>query len=77
MQQHGSKYCASRPPPPTFGVESKGQTSTFSEHGHIAYQIKWNHECSNVVANILLADPAPDPRGQKVKIQLLLLFFSD
>ena len=21
-----------------------GQNSTFSEHGHVAYQIKWNHE---------------------------------
>ena len=21
-----------------------GQNSTFSEHGHVAFQIKWNHE---------------------------------
>ena len=41
----------------TKGVESKGQNSTFSEHGHLAYQIKGNHECSSIVANILLADP--------------------
>ena len=26
-----------------------------SEHGHAAYQIKWNHKCSNMVANILPA----------------------
>ena len=29
-------------------MESKGQNSTFSEHGHVAYEIKWNHECSNI-----------------------------
>ena len=42
---------------------SKGQNSTFSEHGHVAYQINENHECSNVVANILpTEDPLhPDP----------------
>ena len=28
------------PPPPDPGVGSKGQNSTFSEHGHVAYQIK-------------------------------------
>ena len=28
------------------------QNSTFSEHAHVAYQIKWNHECSNMVAHI-------------------------
>ena len=35
---------------------SKVQNSTFSEDGHVAYQIKENHECSNMVPNILLAD---------------------
>ena len=50
MQQHSSKYFACRPPPPpTLGVGSK---KFFSEHG----KIKWNHECRNVVANILPAD---------------------
>ena len=46
----------------------------FSEHGHVAYQIKGNDACSNMVANILTADPSPRPLGfgQKVKIQLLL-----
>ena len=60
MQQHGSKYFARRPPPPelTLGVGSKDQNSTFSEHGHVAYQIKENHECNNMVANILPAEPA-------------------
>ena len=44
--------------PKTMG--SKGQNSTFSQHGHVAYQIKDNHECSKVVANILPEDP-PTP----------------
>ena len=29
----------------------------FTEHGHVEYQIKGNHECSNMVAIIWLADP--------------------
>ena len=41
----------------TLWVSSKAQNSTFSEYGHVAYQIKVNHECSNMVANILPADP--------------------
>ena len=36
---------------------TKGQNSTFSEHGHVEYQIQGNHECSSMVANILLVDP--------------------
>ena len=35
---------------------SNGQNSTLSEHGYVAYQIKENQECSNMVANIL---PSP------------------
>ena len=38
---------------------SVGQNSFFSEHGHVAYQIKENHQCSNMVTHILLAD-TPD-----------------
>ena len=34
----------------------RGQNSTFSEHGHVAYQIKKNHKGSNYVAIILPAD---------------------
>ena len=51
---------------------SKGQNSTFSEHGHVAYQIKENHKCSNKVANILPSDAPPRPWGwgQKVRIRL-------
>ena len=54
MQTHGSKYFARRPLlTPTLGMGSVGQHSTFLEHVHIAFQIKENHECSNMVANIL------------------------
>ena len=48
---------AGPPPPPTLG--SKGQLLTFAEHDHVAYQIKGNCECSNMVANILPAAPSP------------------
>ena len=66
MQHHGSKYFADRPLPTPYPLTmgSKGQNSTFSEHGHVAYQIKDNHECSNMVANILPSDhhtPTPPP----------------
>ena len=31
-------------PPPDPWEGYTGQNSTFSEHGHVAYQIYWNHE---------------------------------
>ena len=34
-------------------------SSTFSEHAHVAYQSKGNHECTYMVAHILPADPPP------------------
>ena len=37
------------------------RNSTFSEHSHVAYQIKENQECSNMVANIMPADTPADP----------------
>ena len=49
-----SKACVS-PPGWTYGVGSKGQNSTFSEHGHVAYQIEGNNEFSIKVANFLPA----------------------
>ena len=74
MQQHGSKYFAHRQIPHPCGSGGlKGHNSFFSEHSHLAYRIKWNHECINMVGDSLPADPPPhDPRGwgQKVKIQL-------
>ena len=42
------------PHPLTLWLESKCQYTTFSEHGHGAYQFKGNHKCSNIVSNILL-----------------------
>ena len=43
---------------------SKVQNSTFSEHGHVAYQIKEKHKCSSMVPNILLADTLTPRMGQ-------------
>ena len=88
MQQHGSKYFAHGlpppPPPPSPYSGLKCQNSTFSEHGHVAYQVKGNLESSNMVANVLPANtypsmppPPPTPTwgwGQKVKIQLFKHF---
>ena len=51
----------------------RGQNSTFSEYGHVSYQIEGNGACSNMVATILAADQTLGGGGQKVKIQL----FSD
>ena len=34
----------------------RGQNLTFLEYGHVAYQIKGNDGCSNMVANILPVD---------------------
>ena len=45
-----------RPPGWTWCVGSKGQIATFSEHCYVAYQIKGNQVCSNMVANILPGD---------------------
>ena len=65
MQQHCSKYFGRRPPPlppSTLWMGSVGQTSTFSEHGHVAYRIKEHHECSNMVVNMLpTVPPSPPP----------------
>ena len=56
-------------PLPWGGV--KRSNANVSEYGHVAYQIKGNDACSNMVANILPADPARLwGSGQKVKIQL-------
>ena len=37
-------------------TRSIDQKSTFSERDNVAYQIKGNHECNNMVANTLLAE---------------------
>ena len=74
MQQHGSKGFARRPanttkppppPPLTLGMGSVGQNSTFSEHGHVTYQIKWNLKMQQHSSKYFAQRPchAPD-RGQ-------------
>ena len=46
----------------------RGQNSTFSEYGHVAYQMKGNDECSNMQAHILsLQAPSAPGVGSKVK----------
>ena len=48
------------------GVGSIGQTLTFSESSHVAYQIKADDTCSNMVANILPTDmPSTQGMGSK------------
>ena len=59
-----SKTCV-RSPGWTMGVGSKSQNSNFSEHGHVVYQIKSNHKCSNIVAHTLPADPLTLGLGSK------------
>ena len=55
------------PPPPlwaphlTQGLGSKGQNSTFSEHGHFAYQIKGNHEMQQHSSKYFARRPSPHP----------------
>ena len=51
---------------PLGGHRGWGQNSTFSEHGHVAYQIKENHKCSNMVANILPTDPGDGVNRSKL-----------
>ena len=61
MQQHGSKYFARRPLPisNSWGGVKRSKFNVFSHQCQVAYQIKENRECSNMVANILPADPYP------------------
>ena len=59
--------------PSTQGVGSKGQTISFSESSHVAYQIKADDTRSNMVANICpQTHPRPRGWGQKVKLYLFL-----
>ena len=49
-------------PPATYlGGGIKRSNSTFSEHGHVAYQIKVEHKFSNMVANTLLQTTHAQP----------------
>ena len=44
-------------PPSPWRMWSKSQQSFISEHGHVAYQLKNNQECSNMVAIIFTRRP--------------------
>ena len=50
MQQDGSKCFARRPPTTPHDPRGGVLHLPFSEHGHVAYKIKGNHECSSMVA---------------------------
>ena len=73
MQQHDSKYFARRSLPPYYPTPLQ-KVKNFLEHGHVTYQIKKNHEYSNMVENILPADTYLSPltlwMGPIGKIQL-------
>ena len=56
--------------PLTQGVESKGQTISFSERSHVAYHIKADDVGSNMVANVLPTD-TPSTRGVGSKGQTI------
>ena len=60
VRQHGRKYCACSPSTPlTQGLGSKGQNSTFSDHGHVACQIKGNHETQQHSSKYFARRPLP------------------
>ena len=59
--------------PSTQGVGSKGQTLSFSESSHVAYQIKADNAGSNMVANILPTD-TPSTQGVRSKGQTIFFF---
>ena len=60
--------------PLTQGVGSKGQTISFSESSHVAYQIKADDAGSNMVANIL---PSDTPSTQGVGSEGQTISFSE
>ena len=66
-------------PDPMVGI--KRSKFSFSEHGHVANQIKENRKCCNMVANILPADHHPSifEVFRKMNIvlgmKILLIFF--
>ena len=62
---------ADPPPPPDAGGGVKRQNQTFSEYGHVAYQIKGNGACNNMVANILPAAPFHRPWGWESKLNFV------
>ena len=63
MQQQGRKYLPGHAYtlPRPWGWGQKVKIQLFQNIVMLHIKIKENHECSNVVANILLADPPPPP----------------
>ena len=63
--------------PTTVGDGFQKVNVHFSEQWHLAYQIKLNYECSNMLANILPAEPTPDPgvgfKGQNPFFQNMVM----
>ena len=56
------------PVDPLFRPWVWGQDPTFSEHGHVAHQVKGNDKCSNIQAHILSLHTQLTPGiGSKVK----------
>ena len=55
------RYTPPPPPPATLWMGFIAQNSFFTEHGHVVYQIKWNHEISQHGSIYLLADLHPPP----------------
>ena len=77
LSLHTPQSVGFRPPTPRLWG-SKGQNSTFLEHRHVAYQIKGNHKCNNMVANILpQTPPTPNPwdrtKGQNSTFQNMVM----
>ena len=63
MQQHGSKHFFSADPSPSTRPWGRGQNvkiQPFLKHGHVAYQIKGNLKCSNMVA-VFCPQTSTDP----------------
>ena len=54
-------------------VASKGQTISFSESSHVAYQIKADNAGSNMVSNILPTN-TPSTQGVGLKGQTISFF---
>ena len=52
----------------------RGQNLTFSEYGHVAYQIKADNFCSNMKANIL---PTVTPSTQGVGSKGQTIYFCE
>ena len=69
-----SKYFACRPPS-TLG--SKAQNPTFSEHDLVAFQIKGNHICSNIVTEIFCWQTPHPPHYRSVGFNKSKFNFSE